>query len=277
MKIIKFTLILLTFSFLLFSCTNTVEKRRNIICLIDYSGTITEKTLNTYAKIMSKDILLNIGKYDKFTILPIDEGAKTEPVFLAHIDLSNHNFENATDGLTKKEELENDRVQEYLKKISDSTFHNVLLQKEIRKKYTKYTDLLNAIGQVSTKLEKTEKTSTGQEIWNGIEGNTTFDIENILVICSDMLQESKEFNFTSKKLTNEKLKQILLELKNSNRIPNLNNTVVFINGRTGKNNEIIDRVEYFWKGYFKETGAILKSYEFDSHYSIIEHLKNKSR
>lgn len=275
MKKYKFNFVLLILNFVFFSCTNTVAKRRNIICLVDYSGTITEITMNNYAKIMSKDILLNMGKYDKFIILPIDEGAKTEPVFLAHIDLGNHNFENTSDGLTKKEELEEMRISVYLENLSDSTYNNILGQKEIRKKYTKYTDVLSAIGQVSTKLESTEIITTSQEIWNGIEGNTTFEIENIIVICSDMLHESKEFNFTDKNLTIDKLKQILVELKNSNRIPNLNNTIVFINGRTGKNNKVIDNVEYFWREYFKETGAILKSYEFDSHYSIIEHLNNK--
>lgn len=255
----------------LFGCAGTVEKRRNIICLIDFSGTINQKTLDTYTRILSKDVLLNLGKYDKLAILPIDEGAKTNPVYLGYFDLSSENFENSNDGLTHKEELEKKRVKEFLINKSDSLKTHLIEQKESRKMFTNYTDIVNAIGQVYTKLEKNEEISDGQEVWNGIVGETTFDVENILIICSDMIHESKEINFRNS--NSDRLKFFLTELKNSNRIVDLSNVAVFINGRTGSNNKTVENVEQFWKSYFREANANLKSYEFDSHNSIINYLK----
>ena len=264
-------LLILISVFILTSCTDTVEKRRNIICLIDYSGTIKEETLNSYAKIISEDLLFNLGKYDKLIVLPIDEGAKTNPVYLSYIDLSQENFENNNDGLTHKTELEDKRIKEFLKEKSDSLRTHLIEQKDVRKKFTNYTDIISAISQVSTKLEYNKEISGGEEVWNGVVGETTFDIENILVICSDMIHESKEINF--RKASNENLNNYFTELKNTNRIPNLSNITVFVNGRTGVNNDIVENIEGFWKNYFKETNSNLSSYEFDSHNAMIEYLR----
>lgn len=267
----RFTLLLIAIALTLPSCNDTVEKRRNIICLIDFSGTIKPETLDNYARLISQDLLINMGKHDKLIVLPIDEGAKTNPVYLTYLDLSEQNFENSNDGLTHKSELERKRIHAFLQTKSDSLYHHLIEQKDVRKKFTNYTDIINAIGQISTKLETNKALSSGEEIWNGIVGETTLDIENILVICSDMIHESKEINFTRAPKT--ELTDYLTELKNTNRIPDLSRITVFVNGRTGVNNEVVENIEVFWKDYFHEANSTLQSYEFDSHNAIIEYLK----
>lgn len=270
---IKSLLTLLALAFIFVSCSDTLLKRRNIICLVDFSGTITEKTLHNYASVLSKDVLLNIDKYDKFTIMPIDEAAKTEPVFLAHVDLINENFEDSNDGLSKKEILERQRVNEYLKSISDSTYNNIRTQKELRLKYTKYTDIINVLELISTKMEHSEEVASVEQFWNLLVGTKAFQTENILVICSDMLHETKDIAFNDEKVTRTELEDLLLDLKNTRRIPDLTGLSVFVNGRTGLNNETIDKVQFFWNEYFKLTGANLISYEYDSHYSIVDFIR----
>jgi hypothetical protein len=238
------------------------------VCLIDYSGTISEATLQAYASILSEDVLLNLNKFDKLSILPIDEGAKTNPVYLTYIDLVNKNFEKTSDGLANKEKLENQRVTNYLNQKSDSIKSNLIDQKNIRKEFTQYTDILSALEQVSTNIESTNKKSSATKIWNAIVGKKSFKVENVLIICSDMIHESQRFNL--KNLPKEEIEELIDKLESSGLIADLSGVKVFVNGRTGANNNIVEKVEKFWRLYFKKANANLKNYAFDSHHSIIE-------
>lgn len=258
----------------LYSCEASAVKRKNIIGLIDYSGSIAEETLNKYATIFSKGIFLSLGQYDKFVLMPIDEGAKTQPVYLVHIDLKTTKFDKPGDSVTHRQELINKRLIDFLTSKSDSLYSEIKTQKDLRKKFTNYTDILNALEQLSTKTEKNEEKSELGKLWDSISGNTNFRTENILIICSDMIHESHEFNFNKiPTITKKELDDILKQLKNSNRIPNLEGVTVFINGRTGRDNHLIDNIKYFWENYFKEAKANLYCYEFDCHHSITEYIK----
>lgn len=262
---------------LLYGCTGQVKERKNIICLIDYSGTITKETLKTYANIISRDIFLNLGQSDKFLLMPIDEGAKTEDVLLAYYDLKNNKFDQQSDGVTHRQDSVKRRLSLFLSTKSDTIYNQIFRQKEIRNQFTDYTDIINAVEQLQSKLEKNETKSGLANMWDGIAGNTTFHSENILVICSDMIHESKEFNFNkSPTITKAEADEILKHLKNANRIPDLSGMIVFVNGRTGRNNNQIDNLKYFWESYFKEAKATLSGYDFDTHHLIVDHL-NKIR
>src|SRR6185312_1611228 len=113
-------------------CSSSVEERKNIICLIDYSGSISEVTLNNYATVISKDIFENLGPHDKFSLMPIDEGAKTQPVYLAYYDFKSEKFYKNSDGVTHKEDSLKKRLSRFLSLKSDSISSEIKTQKEIR-------------------------------------------------------------------------------------------------------------------------------------------------
>lgn len=258
----------------LFSCSNSVEKRKNVICLIDYSGTISKEVIDSYSSIISKDIFLNLGQHDKFIVMPIDEGAKTQPVFLAYYDFKNAKFSRHTDGVTHKQDSIKRRLLSFLSTKSDSVNNEIHRQKEVRKSFTNYTDIINALEQLSSKCEKNEIRSEWQKISDGIMGNTVYNSENILIICSDMIHESKEFNFNKQPdISKQELDEILKQLKNANRIPDLIGLTVFVNGRTGRDNDQTDNIKYFWENYFKEAKANLIAYDFDTHHSVVDYLQ----
>lgn len=258
---------------LIFSCTGQKKERRNIICLIDYSGTISKDVLNSYATIISKDVFLTLGASDKFVLMPIDEGAKIQDTNLAYIDLKDKKFEKQSDGVTHRLDSVKQRLFNYLSERSDTIYKTILQQKEIRRKFTNYTDIINAVEQIPTKLEKNETISPMAGIWNEVSGSTTFLTSNILVICSDMIHESLEFNFNRRPtITQADADHILQQLRNANRIPNLEGLKVFINGRTGRNNNQIDNIKYFWENYFKAAKAEIKGYDYDIHNLITEYL-----
>lgn len=260
-------------SLLLLSCTGQKKERRNIICLIDYSGTISKDVLNCYATIISKDVFLTLGPSDKFVLMPIDEGAKIQDTNLDYLDLKDLKFEKQSDGVTHKLDSIKHRLLNYFSERSDTIYKNILQQKELRRKFTNYTDIINALEQIPSKLERNETVSTMAGIWNEVSGSTTFLTSNVLVICSDMIHESLEFNFNKKPtITQADADHILQQLGNANRIPNLEGLKVFINGRTGRNNNQIDNIKYFWENYFKAAKAEIKAYDYDIHNLIKEYL-----
>ena len=130
-KLLKALIIVFSISSIV-GCSNPIEERKNIICLIDYSGSISEETLNNYATIISKDVFENLGPHDKFCVMPIDEGAKTQPVYLAYYDFKSEKFYKDSDGVTHKGDSLKKRLSIFLSKKSDSIFNEIKKQKGIR-------------------------------------------------------------------------------------------------------------------------------------------------
>lgn len=259
----KFPLVLLSLIQLFITgCKDEKQMRLNVVCLIDYSGSLTNDVLEKYAKTIANDVYGNLKSRDKITIIPIDEGAKTDATKIFIDDLSIHKeFSKQSDGLAHKQDSIKSRVSKYLQPKIDSLFKIVIQQKEVRSKFTNETDIVSAIQQASLLLEK----NTDINKYNSI---------NIFIFFSDMLHEGREFNLrTLNAKTKNQLDEILLKQKSENHIPDLKNCIVFVNGRTGATNEIVDNTQYFWVQYFKNANADLKAYDFDCSNSIIQYLQ----
>jgi hypothetical protein len=258
------SLILIAFGATLNSCTNEKQVRLNIICLIDYSGSLPNDVLLRYAKTISHDVYGNLKSRDKITVIPIDEGAKTDATKIFVDDLSSHKeFSKQSDGLAHKQDSIKNRVTKYIHPKIDSLFNIVIQQKEIRKKFTRETDIVSAIEQASLNLEKNSDVS---------KYNTT----NVFILFSDMLHESNEFNLRTLNATNNKqLDNILTKLNSENHIPDLKSCIVFANGRTGVNNKVVETTQYFWEQFFKNANAELKAYDFDCSNSIIQYIQSR--
>lgn len=250
------------FSLFLNSCENEKLSRFNVICLIDYSGSLPEKVLKNYAKIISHDIYGNLKSRDKITVIPIDEGAKTDATKIFFDDFSSHKeFSKQSDGLAHKQDSIKSRVTKYIQPKIDSLFNLIVQQKEIRKKFTNETDIVSAIEQGSLLIEKNSDVSK-------------FNTTNVIIILSDMLHESSKFNLRTLNATNNKqLDEILDKLKSESHMPDLKNCIVFVNGRTGVNNKVVEYTQYFWEQYFKASNAMLKEYDFDCSNGIIQFIQ----
>lgn len=262
----------LVLMFFLLSCTAKIEKRKNVICMVDYSGTISDETLKNYATIISKDVFSNMGEFDKFILTPIDEGTKIEDVILAYHDFQTTKFDRRGDGVTHKRDSINKRLSAFITPLIDSLYKEILSNKDVRKKFTRYTDLINAFEQLPSKLEKISNRSSWGKLWDEIVGNKRIKNENVVVLCSDMIHDSNEFSFNN--LKRQDAESIFSKLKSAGRIPSLKGLKVLITGRTGDNNTLIDNIRYFWKKYFDEAGAEIIAYEFDGHYQIADYFKS---
>ncbi len=243
-------------------CDNEKLERLNIICLIDYSGTLSNDVVQNYAKIISHDIYGNLKYRDKITIIPIDEGAKTNATKIFTDDLTTQKeFSKQSDGLTHKQDSIKSRVLKYIEPKMDSLYDTIMIQKELRRKFTNETDIISAIQQASLLLEKNSDINK----YNSI---------NVLIFFSDMLNESDEFNLRTLNAKNDtQLDDILVKQASENHIPDLKNCIVFVNGRTGASNKVVDNTQYFWTQYFKKSNAGLKAYDYDCSAAITQFIQ----
>ena len=86
--------------------------------------------------------------------------------------------------------------------------------------------------------------------------NTYNKKRNILVIMSDMIEDSKSYNFEKELLTEKRIAEIIVKEKKAKRLPNLTNVEVYaIRNATNQSPTLTADIESFWMQYFKECGA----------------------
>ena len=79
--------------------------------------------------------------------------------------------------------------------------------------------------------------------------------QKILIILSDMVQDSKEYNFERVKVTNQYTSQIIKKRQEQNLIPKLNSVKVYVAGASAADPKKFRSIEKFWNRYFVACGA----------------------
>lgn len=83
---------------------------------------------------------------------------------------------------------------------------------------------------------------------------------NILVVFSDMIEDSESYNFESVNLTDRRIQDILAKEKKEGKLPDLKGIHVYATGAQARTLEKYNTIKKFWCEYFKETGAELVEY-----------------
>ncbi|WP_333821299.1 hypothetical protein [Ohtaekwangia sp.] len=261
-----FACMAMLFLILLFaSCTSFVEKKRRVlIVLLDYSASNTELVLESYISVITETIFPNMKPYDCLVVVPIDEGSKMRPVKLVYEDLVEKQFSRRSDGFAHAGDSLKKRFMDYVKETAPKIAETLKTQKHIRKEYTEYTDILGAIHQTTNLIEFNTAGGTMRDAEDFVLGKIRLKSENIIVLLSDMIQDSREYNFNRKHgVTADQTTAYLTDLKKANGIPDLSGCTVFAIGATGRNSAQIDNIHLFWTEYFKNTNAELASYGYN--------------
>ena len=79
--------------------------------------------------------------------------------------------------------------------------------------------------------------------------------EKILVLLSDMIQDSKEYDFSSTKITNDYINKVIRYRQRKNLIPDLGGVKVYVAGASGSDSHKYRSIERFWARYFQKAGA----------------------
>ena len=105
-----------------------------------------------------------------------------------------------------------------------------------RKKGTPRTEILNSLNIADTIFHEEKR-------------------DKVLVILSDMIQDSQEYNFTQVDVTKDYIDRVIHYRHEHKFIPNLKDVKIYVAGASGKDPAKFRSVERFWTRYFEKSGA----------------------
>jgi len=116
--------------------------------------------------------------------------------------------------------------------------------------------------EIQTEVEKLLSRKRGTprtEIINSLNiADKIFHNENrqkILIILSDMIQDSKEYNFDRVNVTDDYITRIIRDRQKQNLIPKLNEVKVYVAGASASDSKKFRSIEKCWHRYFAACGA----------------------
>jgi hypothetical protein len=219
------------------------DVERHIIFLVDFSGSV-QNNLDNYWKTISlvtgcspetsvkkSKICNQIRPKDKITMIKITGQSRRKTDIFADIYLE------------KKGMLEN-KLKYNNKTIPIKTrFRDEITEAFTDPTLAKNTEILSAV-------------MLAQQYFDTIKAN-----KKILIILSDMIEESAEYNFKKRKIFP---KQILERENEAKRLPNMDGVRVYISGASANTDKKFDEVKNFWIAYFNSVGATLLERDYCS-------------
>ncbi len=86
--------------------------------------------------------------------------------------------------------------------------------------------------------------------------------QKVLVILSDMIQDSKEYKFDKDKITDEYISKVITYRRKNSLMPNLTGVKVYVAGASATDSDKFREVQTFWARYFTESGADFSAYRY---------------
>lgn len=231
--------ILIVLCLVLVSCRNE-ESQKTVISLFDQSDSTNKDTIKKNYLNGFKAILSKVNSGDVVVVGSILESSFSTPglpvneLIPPFIPSSDNPF------FLKREKNEADEALTKTKEKIYITAEKLLLRQDLKRKVLK-TGILSSL-HVADKIFKTYKNSEG-----------------VLVIFSDMIEDSDEYNFEKEILSTRRIEEIISKEKSAKRIPELTGVKVYIAGATASKREQFFARQNFWLMYFKECGATLLS------------------
>jgi hypothetical protein len=245
-------------------CSVPERTKVNCICLIDYSGSISENMLERYIDVLGADVLPYLGENDRLIVLPIDEGSRIESIKIIYLDLKQHKFSYPTDGYVHAADSTRKRIHDYVIGSIRGIQSEIIRQRKTRSKFSRFTDILGALEQSAMYVEQTRKPTERSWLVRMLVGDVETHHRNVVLLFSDMKHESSEYSFSrAQGVAPEAVPKMMTALRTRNRLPDFRGCDVFVYGRTGDSNLQIDNIKNFWVTYFSEAGAELHTYDYD--------------
>lgn len=223
----------------------------NLICFVDFSGSIPESTKEDYKNIIIKDIIPSLGIKDKIVILPIDYGTQTGSKEIFAVNFGDREYVSKMTPLNEKPAKEKSNLKLRKDSLIQSLNENYSAISKEREKYAHGTDIFGAL--------QTSKQYIGK------------DKNNLIIFFSDMEQSDGKINM-EKELSNDINIEKLIE---KSPTADLKETEIIV--YTGEQPKLsIDKYKLykeFWEKYFSRYSVKLASYESGNKSVIVEKLK----
>ncbi len=234
-----FALLLL---FFVSGCQKEVEKENKIVCvLFDMSETTNQQQIRQTYLNKFKVILEKINHGDAIEAALITDKSISE--LNLSIEKSFEEFIPSTDNdmLLKAEEQKADSVLFYEKSILFAEADSILFRTPRKVMATEILSSLQVANRVLSAFPQKKK---------------------VLVIFSDMIEESTTANFARDNLSDVQVERIIAKHKQQGILPSLTGVKVYVAGAAHPDTERYNRIRNFWLKYFKETGANLEEHNY---------------
>lgn len=235
--------VFLVFFLLLFSCKSKPPEKANkfVITMFDLSESTAKKDIRTAYINGFKKIMDSLNQGDILVAACITDKSiqQMEPV----VDFRYPKFKAKSDNilLSQSEKKRFDEEINLAKQEAIQKIEELLLGNDMRPKIMK-TDILSSLALAANMMKRYE------------------ELRRILVIFSDMIEDSDSYNFERINLTDVAINDIIEKEKKAQRIPDLGGVEVYIIGPQARNYKKYNSLKKFWYEYFKESRANLLEY-----------------
>ena len=210
---------------------NSLQNPRLIIILVDMSGS-TEQVRPTVCKEAFEKIYKNLRQGDRVVVGTITSRSYIE-------------FKPTVDEEIPKKTIWDNRLQ-FERKLTNS-------KEKIREETNKL--LSQERGTLLTEI--LDSLNIADSIFHGEK-----ERQKILVILSDMIQDSKEYNFDKDKITDEYIHKVIGYRQENNLMPNLTGVKVYVAGASADDSNKFRAVQTFWTRYLTKSGADFSSHRY---------------
>jgi len=202
---------------------NGGKKPRVILIFVDMSGSTNLARRTVYRECFEK-IYEDLNQGDRIVV-----GTITGRSFI--------DFKPAVDVEIPKKSVWLNRIQ-FERSFTET---KEKIQREVgrllsQKEGTPRTEILNSLNIAETIFHKEKR-------------------EKILVLLSDMIQDSREHDFSSTKITNDYINKVIRYRQKQNLLPKLTGVKIYVAGASGSDSHKYRSIEKFWARYLERAGA----------------------
>jgi hypothetical protein len=248
-----FVIFLITINFISCDKLRPKEKRhpnKTVVVLCDLSES-TRDLRDVYVHSFKK-VLSSIGHGDIIVAAKITEASVAEPEIPIKETfpefVPRDKMGNPTDNpvLVKKAKEEADKKIEAKKEEIIKIASDFLFARGGKHKRVLHTDIMSSL-HVAERVFKNYKRD-----------------KFILLMLSDMIEDSSEYNFEKENLNDKRIEEIIKREKTRNKIPDLKDVKVYIVAAGAGGSKRFFAIQNFWLRYFKECGANLSKENYGS-------------
>jgi hypothetical protein len=216
------------------------DKSKTIFVLIDFSESVKDAR-GHYQEALNKALAaLRIG--DRIIVWKITEKSEMEPKPLLDEDFPHP--PPSPNEFYRKQALVKAQKQmtETREKIKDKM--EALLKSTVS--LSPRTSILSSL-QVAERVFKQDKAR-----------------KPVLLILSDMIEDSSDYDFSKEKLSDNRIKQIIEVERSKKGLPDLNGVKAYVAGARAPTRDQFSNIRNFWLRYFKECAAICPKENYGS-------------
>ncbi|MGD2270788.1 MAG: hypothetical protein PVI06_10360 [Desulfobacterales bacterium] len=216
------------------------KQPRVIVVFVDMSGSTNRARRTVYNEAFEK-IYQNLNQGDRIVVGTITSRSYIE-------------FKPVVDEEIPKQTIWVNRIQ--FEQSLAKTKKNIRTEVDrllSRRRGTPYTEILNSLNIADTIFHNEKR-------------------QKILVILSDMVQDSKQYKFDRARVSNKYINNIIRYRQKQKLVPNLSHVKVYVAGASAKDSRKFRSIEKFWARYFAATGADFSPHRYG--HSLLEFEKD---